>query len=85
MDHQVQVNLCMGSSCFVRGNDRLLDGLERAIAENGWRDKVCVAGSRCENRCGDGPNVFVNDVLYQGADIGVILDVIADALGAASK
>lgn len=72
----VDVSLCMGSSCFARGNNRLLESLEQAIELNGWQERISLVGARCDNRCGDGPNVTVDGKLYQGLDVGAFMDLI---------
>ncbi len=77
----VEVSLCMGSSCFARGNDLLLAALEGAIKKNGWEDKILLSGARCENRCGEGPNLTVDGVLYQGLDEGAFMDLIMEKMG----
>lgn len=81
MDDMVEISLCMGSSCYARGNNKLLAVIEKAIATNNWQDRVILSGARCENRCGDGPNVIVDGKLYQGMDEGALLDLLNDKLG----
>lgn len=81
MSEKVDIALCMGSSCFTRGNNRLLKVLEDSIRENRWEDKVVLSGRRCENRCGQGPNVVVDGTLYQGLDAGTLLDMLFEKLG----
>ncbi|MDR1612951.1 MAG: (2Fe-2S) ferredoxin domain-containing protein [Planctomycetota bacterium] len=81
MTEKVEIALCMGSSCFMRGNNILLRALEDSIRENAWEDRVALSGLRCENRCGQGPNVFVDGKLYQGLDAGTLLDLLFERLG----
>lgn len=81
MTEKLEIALCMGSSCFTRGNNRLLKALEDSIKENAWQDRVTLSGIRCENRCGQGPNVFVDGKLYQGLDAGALLDLLFEKLG----
>lgn len=77
----IDISLCMGSSCFARGNNRMLEMLEDAIEKNRWQDRVSLAGARCENRCGQGPNVVVDGALYQGLDEGALLDLLTEKMG----
>lgn len=56
----ITVKVCMGSSCFARGNAANLDFIENYIKENGIDAKIEVVGSRCENNCAIGPNVIIN-------------------------
>ena len=50
----ITIKVCMGSSCFARGNAANLDYIENFVKENE------VIGSRCENNCAVGPNVIIN-------------------------
>ena len=81
MAEKVKIALCMGSSCFTRGNNRLLKAIEDSIRENAWENRVILSGLRCENRCGRGPNVFIDGKLYQGLDVGTLLDLLFEVLG----
>ena len=81
MTHMVEIALCMGSSCFTRGNNRLLETVEKAIKENAWENNVILSGIRCENRCGQGPNVIIDGKLFHGIDAGTLLDLLFEKLG----
>lgn len=81
VDETIRIALCMGSSCFARGNNLALDALERIIADNNWQERIHLSGLRCENRCAEGPNITIDGVLYQGLDLGALMDLLADKLG----
>lgn len=81
MPDMVEIQLCMGSSCFARGNNATLEALEDAIEKNGWKDRVSLAGMHCRNKCGEGPNVIVDGQLHTGIDSGTLLDMISRRLG----
>ncbi len=80
MDKVVNISLCMGSSCFARGNNFLLDTLEETIEQNGWKDRVSLSGTRCVGKCGQGPNVMVDGELHHGMDQGALLDLLRQKL-----
>ncbi len=77
---KIEISLCMGSSCFTRGNNRLLELLENQIAMNGWEDRIALSGARCHDLCGNGPNIFIDGKLYQGLDEGALLDLLQTIL-----
>lgn len=52
--------ICMGSSCFARGNDRNLVVIENFLARNGLESEVLLSGSRCEGNCPEGPNLRID-------------------------
>ncbi len=78
---KTEITLCMGSSCFARGNNRALAGLEAMILRNGWRDSVSLAGSRCCGCCGDGPHLTVDGEPRSALDIDAIEALIAAKAG----
>jgi len=62
------IKICMGSSCFARGNDQNLEFLENYIKENNLDATIEITGSRCENICAQGPNIIIDGVHYYGVD-----------------
>lgn len=55
------IKVCLGSSCYVRGNDKTLAFLEEYIQKKQKDISVELIGCRCTNACQDGPNIFIND------------------------
>lgn len=76
MDKEVNVAICMGSSCFARGNNKLLQVLEDAVRENGWQDRIALSGMRCQNLCSQGPVVSVDGVVHKGLDAEAVIDLL---------
>ena len=60
----IKVKLCMGSSCFARGNGDMLAFLEEYIASHHLDACVELSGCHCQNHCSEGPNLFINDEKY---------------------
>ena len=54
----------MGSSCFARGNSENLEFIEQYIKEKNLDAKIELIGSRCEEKCSKGPNIFIDDEEY---------------------
>ncbi|MDR1026168.1 MAG: NAD(P)H-dependent oxidoreductase subunit E, partial [Lactobacillus sp.] len=65
----MNIKLCMGSSCFARGNAEYLSFLEKYIKDNNLSVTVELSGCRCENCCCDGPNIIVDGKKYNKVDI----------------
>ena len=72
------VTICMGSSCFARGNEKNVAVCERFLAARGLRDEVDVVlgASLCTGNCADGPIVIVDGKIYKRVDEGVMLDLL---------
>lgn len=76
MDIPHIITICMGSSCFARGNRRHLTLIEQFLEERGLSESVLIRGSRCEERCAEGPSIAIDGIMYQGLDEGLLLDVL---------
>lgn len=58
------IKVCMGSSCFARGNLDNLNFLETYIKENNLEADIELTGALCQEKCSSGPNIYIDDVLY---------------------
>ena len=74
------ITICMGSSCFSRGNNINAQSLERFLAEHDLTDKVEVRGCLCEGQCKHGPNIRINDELLQGVEPEMLFDLLQHKL-----
>lgn len=80
---KVTVTLCMGSSCFARGNRSLVDALQDEVAARGWENQVEIRGSLCQGRCAEGPTIQVDKEYLQvhcAENIQSILQKISERL-----
>lgn len=82
MDHMPHIVICMGSSCFSRGNEENLAVLEDYLARHGLTARVDLAGSRCEGSCTEGPNLTVNGCRYRHVDRETLLDILHETFEA---
>ena len=73
---KLQVKLCMGSSCFSRGNNVALKHLQDYIKLNSLDDEVLLCGSLCEELCKTGPHVFVDGTHYENVDPSTVIDFL---------
>lgn len=72
----IPIVLCMGSSCFARGNQENLEELERFLAARGLTDAVDLRGSRCEGACALGPNIRIGRHTYHGVTPGSLRAIL---------
>jgi len=66
---KAEIKICMGSSCFARGNDKNLEYIENFIKENNLDAQLELYGARCENLCSDGPSIVINEKRYEKVTI----------------
>jgi NADH:ubiquinone oxidoreductase subunit E len=62
-DSRPTLSICLGSSCFARGNNDHLPLIQRYLREKGLEDRVVLKGSRCEGHCLNGPNLRLDGEL----------------------
>ncbi len=58
-DAKLQVNICMGTSCYLKGSQKLMEKMINHVHDNGLEDKVDVRATFCFENCEKGPNVRV--------------------------
>ena len=63
----MKIELCMGSSCHVRGAQPILESLKAALKESKLENKVTIVGSNCLGQCkSGGVNMKVDDEVVTG-------------------
>ena len=61
------VEVCVGSSCHLKGAPEIVELLQKNIAENHLEDDIVLAGSFCAGKCNRvGVTVTVGDQTYVG-------------------
>ncbi|HPA62750.1 MAG TPA: (2Fe-2S) ferredoxin domain-containing protein [Spirochaetota bacterium] len=78
-DNKTVISVCMGSSCFSRGNNESIELIKKYIIENNLSDRVILKGNLCHGKCALGPNMSIGDNLYQGILPENIYDIMKSA------
>ena len=61
------IQVCVGSSCHIKGSHEIVNLLTRAVEENNLQDEITLAGSFCLGECNSvGVTVRVDDVTHTG-------------------
>ena len=61
------VQICVGSSCHLKGSETIVSLMEGAIAEHHIEDEVVLTGSFCIGKCNrEGVTVQINDDIHVG-------------------
>ena len=61
------IQVCVGSSCHLKGSMDIVGLLKKAIADNHLERDVTLAGSFCTGRCNrNGVTITVDDDVYPG-------------------
>ncbi len=64
MEKQKEIIICMGSSCFARGNKNYVEIIKRYLQEHNLLAKVTFKGQLCSDNCSKGPVIQIDDVEY---------------------
>ena len=61
------VQICVGSSCHIKGSPEIVELFTKAIEENNLQDEITLAGSFCIGECNRlGVTVLVDEVVHTG-------------------
>ena len=63
---KLEVKVCVGSSCHVKGGSKTLIALETLIGQKDMVDKIDLRADLCLGNCLDAPNVVVDGVVHGG-------------------
>ena len=76
-EKQKEIVICMGSSCFSRGNKAALGIIRNYLRENNLEVDVTFRGAHCLGICEQGPVLIVNDKTHKKVmpdEITTVLD-----------
>ena len=63
----VIVQVCIGSSCHLKGSQQIVEKFQTAVEVNGLSDEVVLSGSFCTGKCNrEGVTVTVDDDVFTG-------------------
>ena len=77
---KLKIQLCLGSSCFARGNHDLIPLINKYISRENIGDKVEFAGDHCFSKCSEGPNLYIGAKLFQNVSRANIEQVLNQEL-----
>lgn len=70
------IEICVGSSCFVKGSNELVVLLKKYIEEKNLEDQVQLKGAFCMGQCAKGLGVRIDGKLLEGVTLANALDKI---------
>lgn len=61
------VQVCIGSSCHIKGSHEIVEFMKKAIDEHKLQDEITLAGSFCIGQCNRiGVTIQVDDEVHTG-------------------
>ncbi|MHC5087636.1 MAG: NADH-quinone oxidoreductase subunit NuoE [Planctomycetota bacterium] len=74
------VSVCMGTACYVKGADKVLEALKREwgikVGETTEDKLFTLQEARCLGACGIAPVIMINDKIYGELDAKKTVDLI---------
>ena len=74
----MDIFVCIGSSCHLKGSYNIINAFKTLIAENHLEDKVNLSASFCLGHCQDGVTIKVGDELVTGLNTENVKDIFAE-------
>jgi NADH:ubiquinone oxidoreductase subunit E len=72
----IEITICMGSSCFSRGNKKTLQTIQDYLRETGRIHQVTFKGSHCFGNCEHGPMLKINETLFNHVTEGNAITIL---------
>jgi NADH:ubiquinone oxidoreductase subunit E len=76
MIEKYDIVICLGSSCFARGNKKTVQAIETYIKEHNLADKVFFHGGHCFNNCEKGPILMINKKIFENVDHLNVIEIL---------
>ena len=78
---KTEIRICLGSSCFARGNKKMVQVIQHFLAQYHLEDRVIFHGAHCFGHCGEGPMIKIGDDLIQAHDTDELKRLLTEYFG----
>ncbi len=76
VEKSLDISVCFGTSCFLKGSQKLLRDILEYINVKGLDDRVNVKASFCFEKCDKGPTIKVGSRIIEGCTTQKAIDAI---------
>lgn len=73
-----EIVICLGSSCFARGNKQLVRFITNYLRDRNLLNDVNFHGERCFGNCAKGPSLKIEGDFHEKVDEEKILGLLDD-------
>ena len=73
-----RISICLGSSCFARGNNANIAVVKQFLADRGLEAEVTFMGQLCENMCNRGPIICIDDQVYEEVNLSLLHKILEE-------
>jgi NADH:ubiquinone oxidoreductase subunit E len=72
----VEIVVCLGSSCFARGNSENLAIINQHVKNHGLSASIRLTGKLCQDQCKQGPNLSIGGEFYHGVTAAKLRELL---------
>ncbi|MGD0583932.1 MAG: NAD(P)H-dependent oxidoreductase subunit E [Bacteroidales bacterium] len=80
MGRKFDMEICLGSSCFSRGNRDVVQFIKEYLRKNHLDDRIIFKGARCLGHCSNGPNLVIDGKIIEGVTSDRIEKILEENL-----
>ncbi len=79
----VNLDICIGSACYVKGSNQIVNIVNELLESQGWKDKVTVKGSFCMQSCQNkyGLGIKINNTPIKGVTLSNAKEILKEEIG----
>ncbi len=76
-----EIKICLGSSCFSRGNKMTLQLVQKYLKDHQLERDVILKGNHCFSNCNAGPIMKIGDRIYEQVSSETVLEILEAEFG----
>jgi len=80
-----EIKICLGSSCFSRGNKKTLQVVQKYLKDHQLEREVILKGNHCFSNCNKGPVLKIGPQVYEEVSDETVLDILESEFGEMKK
>lgn len=81
MEEKREIVICLGSSCFARGNNKNLEFIQEYLKVNNLKARITFKGQLCSQQCSKGPVVIIDGEMYTDVNKTKLMDILNTKFG----
>ncbi|MHC4551861.1 MAG: [FeFe] hydrogenase, group A [Planctomycetota bacterium] len=81
-EERLEVSVCVGTSCYLRGSQKLLEDIMKYVKDQNLHEQVEVRATFCFEACEQGPTVRVGETVLQKVTVEMIYEEMTAQLNA---
>ena len=71
-----EIKICMGSSCFSRGNKQTLQVIQKYLKDHHLEREIVLKGNHCFSDCSSGPVLKIGNKVYEQVSSDHVLEIL---------